>query len=216
MQNNIVSLDSGFEICSSGNRETLVVLFHGYGSSGEDMIHLSVYMRQWLPSVHWYAPNGIEKHLEFGYQWFDYRGTDQSDIDRANSDLDNVYLNVKKLIEDKIAKLSMTWQNVVLIGFSQGSMMALHFALNLNEKIKGIISFSGACISQNNIVRKFFSPICMIHGQLDEVIKIEYLHSSSVFLKHLGFHVESHEIANLGHSIDMKGLKIASDFILKT
>jgi phospholipase/carboxylesterase len=210
----IVSSDIGFEICNTEDRcNLLVVLLHGYGSSGDDLISLVPYLKADLAGAYWFAPNAIQAMPVFGYQWFDYVG---DDIEKMQSGIANARGTILDLIDKKRNLLGLSNDKVCLIGFSQGGMVAIDLALSVKNPFACAISFSGALIPHKNehLIHKGTS-ICLIHGEEDQVVPFYHLGIAREKLTSLGCKVESHAIAHLAHSIDMKGLQIAKDFLLK-
>jgi phospholipase/carboxylesterase len=172
------------------------------------------YMQEYLPDAHFISLNGLQKYdmSVFGYQWFTFKSRDHKDLER---EVGKSVPAVVDFLTDKIAELSLSFDDVFLVGFSQGTMLATHIATSFDEKLAGIIGFSGTIIPNSNFKGNVKTPICFIYGTDDEVLSVDFLRSSVQTLQQIGFHVESHEIARLGHSIDLNGIKLANNFILK-
>jgi phospholipase/carboxylesterase len=191
--------------------KNLVVMFHGVGSDAQDLINIAPYMQKDLPDTHFISLNGLQKYdmAPFGFQWFSLKNRDTNVM---RSEVDKTIPAVFDFLEKKIIELNLSFEQLFLVGFSQGSMLATSIATSFKQKLAGIIGFSGAVILRN-FTGNNLTPICLIHGLEDEVIKIELMRRSRDHLKQLGFQVESHEIPFLTHSIDMQGIKIATNFI---
>jgi len=195
----------------SGNTKSLMILLHGVGSNGDDLFSLAPYFAQSLTDTHFFSPDGIEScdMVPFGYQWFSFR-------DRSNnaiiSELERVAPIIDAMIEKKQNELSLKSEDVILCGFSQGSMVSMYLALSSAKTYKAIIAFSGALILPK-IVHKTSSPICLIHGMEDEVVPYANMDAAYKQIQDLGMTVEAFARPNLAHSIDIEGLKKAAAFI---
>ncbi|MDX1924152.1 MAG: dienelactone hydrolase family protein [Rickettsiaceae bacterium] len=198
----------------SGNKaKKLVILFHGLASNGEDLLGLVPFFHKGLPDVHFYSPNGVEEFDmgPYGYQWFSLRDREYETVKQ------NVYKSEQKiisLIEKKLLELDLGYEDLTLIGFSQGAMLSLYLAHKLDKKIQSVVAFSGAFYPPE-IVSNKSTPICLIHGMQDEVVSFDSLSQAENILREIGTQVEVHGLDNLGHSIDLRGIEIAQNFIIK-
>lgn len=193
--------------------QKLVVLLHGLGSDGNDLISLVPYIQNFMPACHFISPHGIEAYdmAPFGRQWFSLRDRTHETI--LNLTSDNA-LEATKLITDKQNELSLTNKDTILIGFSQGSMMAVYLTLTADTPYGATIAFSGRLIKPKELANKS-TPICIIHGKDDDVVACE---EAEDLAKYLAEHNILHEkliINNLTHSIDDKGLKFMIKFLQK-
>ncbi len=199
----------------SGNiAKNLVVFLHGLGSNGEDLIGLVPYFNSILPDCHFYSPNGIElcDFSPFGYQWFSLKNRDH---DVLVSEVNRVEPLIIDLIEQKLNELQLTFEDLILIGFSQGTMVSLYITHVLKTKIAATVGFSGAFYPPE-IVNNNQTPICLIHGTEDEVVSFSSMKHSLEHLEKIGVKtIETHAIKNLGHSIDLSGLKYAAEFLIR-
>ena len=185
------------------------VFLHGFGSNSHDLIELSSYFSIEFPNSYFISPNAMEKHSPYGYQWFDLSSRD---INHMQSGITKVRPLVINAIKDKIDELSMLPKDLFLIGFSQGAMVAIDAALHMETSIGGVVSFSGAAIPCKG-AKLGKTPICFIHGEEDEVVTTSQMMKSMKMLKEEGFKVSYHLIPNLSHSIDLKGIEHAIEFI---
>ncbi len=209
----IIASELGFEICNLSDQcTTLVVLLHGYGSSGDDLISLVPYLREGIPYAYWFAPNAIEPMPYSGYQWFDYVG---DEVKKMQLGISHARKAILDLIDKKRELLGLSNSQVCIIGFSQGGMVAIDLALSAKDRFGCSISFAGTLISAEEHCIQKHTPICLIHGEEDQIVPFNQLKISNEKLTALGCKVESHAIAHLAHSIDLKGLQIAKDFLLK-
>ncbi|MGC0371889.1 MAG: hypothetical protein DGJ47_000590 [Rickettsiaceae bacterium] len=195
----------------SGKAKKLVVMLHGVGSDGNDLISLVPFINHDLKDYHFISPNGVEPFdmAPFGYQWFSLQDRSPEAI------LPQVIKNsslVNKVIEDKQNELGLSNNDTILFGFSQGTMLSSYLTLSQNKPYHAMIGFSGRLIPSNgNINTK--TPICLIHGLNDPVVDAE---ESKLFAQYCADHNIKHElkiIPNLSHSIDDSGIKFAINFL---
>ena len=197
---------------SGGKAKKLVVLLHGLGSNGEDLLGLVPYIAPEIKDAHFYSPNGIQKcdMGPFGYQWFSLR---ERDPDFLIQELDESSPIVLDMIENKLNELNLTFDNLILIGFSQGTMLALYLTAISEFKIKSTVGFSGTFLPPREI-KNTQTPILLVHGANDEVVPYSNLSHSKARLESAGItKIQTHSIEGLGHSIDLEGLKVATKFI---
>lgn len=194
----------------SGEVKKLMILLHGIGSDGNDLIELVPYFQREIQDMHAISPNAIEDYdsAPFGFQWFSLRSREESimlkEIERANNTL-------KDYINKQLDRFKLTPQDLILAGFSQGGMLALHHALMRKEQLFAAICFSGALIIDETKIQNKDTPIIMVHGKYDNVVDVNYMQLSVQKLQSLGVKVKSHIVENLRHSIDLE----AVNFVLK-
>ena len=189
----------------------LVVLLHGIGSDGHDLIGLVPYIKNDLPNCHFIAPNGIEPYdmAPYGRQWFSLQ--DHSPHIMVKLIANNV-AKLGDIIKQKQKGLNLTNKDTIIIGFSQGTMIGLYLTLVQKEPFFCTIGFSGALIPPMEVNNKF-TPICLIHGELDEVVRVSEMYNALNYLSELHIDRSGHKLTSLAHSIDGRGLEIAINFI---
>lgn len=200
----------------SGNKPGQLVLFlHGYGSNGENMISLAHEFAKTLPNAHFISPNapqGFDEPFYDGYQWFSLKSYDPQiiypQIISANNFLDN-------FIAQHLERLELSYEKLIIVGFSQGSMMAMYNSLRSRKKIAGVISYSGKLILPTVLSDKINSKpsICLIHGTADQVVPYHNMVEAEKILKELQIPYEAHTIEDLEHHIDFRGIAFARKFI---
>ena len=199
------------------NPEMLIIFLHGWGSNGEDLIQLAPLFSNYFPKAHFISPNGPEdcpQNPFGGKQWFGLNINNDGSINRDDMPqkvitASNHVINFLNFWQDK---LSINSNNTYLIGFSQGSMVALE--TGSKNKIGGLLCYSGSFIN-NNYPLTQEHKIMLIHGELDETIPIKSMQKAKTELIKLGADVSSHNCKNLGHSINEEGIKIGIEFIKK-
>lgn len=193
----------------------LVVLLHGYGADGNDLISLGRYWQDLLPDALFASPNAPDPCAEnpLGYQWFPL------DLDRTVSRVTGAPRARKVIIDfliDLWAQTGLSARNTLLAGFSQGAMMALNVGLSLDEAPMGIVSFSGALIPPERLEQGHLPkpPVCLIHGDLDQVIDLRLSQEAFVTLQAHGYDASYHVSSGMAHGIAPDGLEFATNFIL--
>lgn len=201
---------------SGGPPTSLVVLLHGYGSNGEDLIGLTPFWRDALPDTLFVAPNApqICPGAPDGYQWWAL--TSLSPEARAAGVRQSAPI-LNSFIDDLLARYGLAEDRLVLIGFSQGTMMALHVGPRRAGAIAGIIGYSGMLADPDALARELCNrpPVLLVHGDADDVLPVSSLSKAQTALADLGFSVSSHVSPRLGHGIDEAGIRLGQAFLLR-
>jgi len=201
---------------SGGPPKSLVVLLHGYGSNGEDLIGLTPFWRDAMPDTLFVAPNApqICPGAPDGYQWWAL--TSLSPEARAAGVRQSAPI-LNAFLDDLLARFGLAEDRLVLIGFSQGTMMALHVGPRRAGAIAGIIGFSGMLADPEALAEDVRSkpPVLLIHGDADDVLPVSSLVRARQALETLGFDVSSHVSPGLGHGIDEAGIGLGLDFLVR-
>lgn len=196
--------------------KNLVVFLHGYGSNGQDLITLAPFMQQELPDTEFLAPNAPDRWqgmaMSRGYQWFELGLMDPGHIlngMRHSLPILNTYL------DEELKERGLTDKNLALVGFSQGTMMALQVGLTRPKACAGVLGYSGAYYPDplNKTIHK--PPVMLIHGDADMVLSLEYFNNAIESLQSQGIEPETHIRPHLGHGIDPLGLKLGTEFLKK-
>jgi phospholipase/carboxylesterase len=193
---------------------SLVILLHGYGSNGEDLIGLAPHWQGLLPTTAFVSPNAPQPcpGAPGGYQWWALHGGG----DRA-AGANQAAPILNAFIDAELARYGLTETELALVGFSQGTMMALHVGPRRPRQIAGIVGYSGMLADPMGLAAPGIShpPILLIHGDADPMIPIAAFHRARDALVRDGFTVESHVSAGLGHSIDLAGLQLGGQFLAR-
>lgn len=200
----------------SGHAKKLVMFLHGVGSSGDDLISLAPYLQNEFPDIYFASPHGVEdyEYAPNARQWFSLNDRELVVLQR---ELTRVSPSVLAIIENKMKSLDLTWQDVILVGFSQGAMLALYLTLMQSQRFNAVVAFSGSLIAPS-ILPEYLNktPVCLIHGTKDEVVLHENMLIAKKKLDSLNFEVDSHSLDDIGHTIDAKGLELLVNFIKKS
>ena len=194
----------------------LVVLLHGYGADGEDLIGLAPVLAPLMPDVVFHAPNAPYpcEGNPFGYQWFGISRLDPATTAagvRAAAPIADGFL------DETMAKYGFDESKTVLVGFSQGTMMALHVGLRRRKQLAGIVGFSGMLAAPESLRAEMKSrpPVLLTHGDSDELIPFQFTERAAEILGQYGLQVVRHIAPGVGHGIDESSLAYATRFILE-
>jgi len=200
---------------SGGPATSLVILLHGYGSNGDDLIGLAPYWRGALPGTAFVAPNAPEicPGAPDGYQWWGISGLDRA-ARAAGAAAAAPALDA--FVDAELAAHGLTEASLALVGFSQGTMMALHVGPRRAIPLAGIVGFSGMVADEAALAAApTRPPVLLVHGDADPMIPIGAFHAADAALRAAGFSVESHVSPGLGHSIDLPGLNLGGAFLAR-
>jgi phospholipase/carboxylesterase len=201
---------------SGRDPQSMVVLLHGYGSNGDDLIGLAPYWRQSLPDTVFLAPNAPEicPGAPGGYQWWSL--TDMGRESRATGVRQAAPL-VNAFIDMHRAAYDLPNRKVALVGFSQGTMMALHVAPRRPEVLAGVVGYSGMLADAEALQAevKTRPHLLLVHGDADPMVPFAAMGQAEAAFRGLGFEVEAQASPGLGHSIDEMGLRLGGAFLAR-
>jgi len=197
-----------------GEAKQLIVMLHGYGADGEDLIGLAPYLGQVMPDAAFVAPNAPFPCAmsAFGFQWFDVWDADSTrrleGARLANSILQPFY-------DVQLEAHNVPPQELYILGFSQGTMMALHSGLRRPVAPRAIVGFAGRLMAAHLLAEEMTCkpPVMLAHGKDDDVVPVESLEQANRALRAAGVEVECHVIQGLGHGIDETGVLHAAQFL---
>lgn len=198
----------------SGNApRQIVLLLHGFGSSGSDMISLAPTWQQALPDALFLAPHAPQRcAFGAGYQWWGLSELSPQALARGAREAAPA---IDRFIDRKLAQYDLTDADLAIVGFSQGTMMALHVGLRRQAQVAAVVGYSGMLTGAAELRAELVSkpPVLLVHGSQDPVVPVAALHAAERELKQLGIEVTTHVSANLGHSVDPMGIKLGCDFV---
>jgi phospholipase/carboxylesterase len=202
---------------AGGKPGHLVVLLHGYGADGNDLIGLAPVLAPLMPDTVFHAPNAPYpcEGNPMGYQWFGItRGFDPA-ARLAGARAAAPF--VETFLDDTLAKYGLSEAETALVGFSQGTLMSLHVGLRRAKPLAGIVGFSGALAGPDILKDEIRSrpPVLLVHGDSDEMLPATLSQQAGEALRANNVEVGVHIVPGLGHGIEQTGLSLAAGFLLQ-
>lgn len=192
----------------------IVLLLHGFGSSGTDMISLAPQWQEALPDTLFLAPHAPQRcgMMGAGYQWWGLSGFAPSALAAGAA---SAAPAIDAFIDRKLAQYGLAEADLALVGFSQGTMMALHIGLRRPRAVAAVVGYSGMLAGTMGLASEDLAkpPVLLVHGTADPVVPIAALHMSESELKRLGVEVTTHISYGVTHSVDPVGLRLGRDFV---
>jgi len=194
--------------------EKLIVLVHGYGADGNDLIGLSGPWAQAMPSVAFVAPHGPDPcgMSPMGRQWFPL--TNMGAEERRDG-VRHAAPILDAFIDKELERYGLSDEQLALVGFSQGTMLSLHVGLRRAQPPAAIIGYSGMLTGtgylEDEVTVK--PPILLVHGSHDDVISVSALEHASKALQGVGIDVHSHISEGVGHGVAPDGMELGASFL---
>ncbi len=193
----------------------LVLLLHGYGANGDDLIGLAPHLAQVLPEAVFVSPNApypCRQNPFGGFQWFDVwqgEGADRLTQVRSAAEIVNAF------IDSELARLGLSDERLALLGFSQGTMLSLHVGLRRANEPAGILGYSGRLESPELLEEEITArpPVMLIHGDQDPLLPVELMGQAAARLSECGVSVDTHVCPGVGHGIDADGVRLGGEFL---
>jgi phospholipase/carboxylesterase len=199
---------------SGGKPRRLVILLHGLGADGNDLIGLAPYWARLLPDTEFLSPNAPFPcdTAAYGYQWFSSQDRSPEAVlggVRAAAPILDAF------IDEALEKRGLGSCDLALVGFSQGTMMSLFVGLRRVEPIAGIVGFSGRLLAPELLATELRSrpPVLLVHGTEDPLVPYSSLAAAEATLKAAGVPVATVTSVGIGHSIDDQGLRRGGLFL---
>jgi phospholipase/carboxylesterase len=193
----------------------IVLLLHGFGSSGADLISFVPHWQQALPDALFLAPHAPQRCVfGSGYQWWPLNGFSPQALAAGAS---NAAAAVDALIDRKLEQYGLTEAQIAVVGFSQGTMMALHVGLRRKQALAGIVGYSGMLTGGRDLAHQIVTkpPVLLVHGSADRVVPVAALHDAEATLRRVGVEVTTHVSPGVGHTVDPVGLTMGVDFVAR-
>jgi len=212
----VVKLDGPRLPAASGKANSLVVFLHGYGADGNDLIDLGREWQKLLPNTAFVSPHAPEAcgMSPMGRQWFALSMRDPTErwrgVNHAQPELD-------AFLDEELQRHNLAPNRLALVGFSQGTMMALHVGLRRKISPAAIVGFSGYLAGADHLNEATGKPpVLLIHGDQDQVLPIDSLFMAFDALGKAEIPCQWHISFGVGHGIDGEGLKHGGLFLAQS
>ena len=203
----------------SGEAKSLVILLHGYGADGNDLIGLAGPMASALADTEFVSPNAPEPcaAAPSGRQWFPITYIDGSSEEEMLAGMERAVVALDEFITAEIERTGLTADKVALMGFSQGTMMSLHVGPRREEQLACIVGFSGRLLEPERLSGEIRTkpPVLLIHGDADAVVPFDSMQQAGEGLAAAGIDVSGFPRPGLGHGIDERGMVAAAQFLMQ-
>lgn len=198
-----------------GEPRQLVVLLHGWGADGNDLIGLAPALQGALPHARFASPNAPDAcdQNPMGRQWYSF-------MDERPAILKKGYERAAGLIDAyldaELERLGLDDSRLALVGFSQGAMMAVYVALRRARPVAGVVGFSGMMIDEENAAAELRSrpPILLAHGDADPVVPFASMQHAVGVLASLEVPAQWHTSPGVGHGIAPDALEAGASFLV--
>ncbi len=204
-----------------GAAKRLVVFLHGYGADGNDLIEIGRAWQQLLPDTAFVSPHAPEPcaGAPMGRQWFALTFRDPDERWRG---VNAAAPTLNQFLDAELGRRKLPPSALALVGFSQGTMMALHVGLRRPTPPAAIVGYSGLFVLPNNAAPEVVAgeiksrpPVLLIHGDQDELIPVQALFHATQALAALEVPTEWHISPGIGHGIDQEGLRHGGEFLAR-
>jgi len=203
-----------FGPAARGKARRLVILLHGYGADGNDLLGLAPRWARLLPEAEFLAPHAPFpcEAAPFGRQWFGFEERSEAMI-LAETQAAAAILDA--FIDAELARRGLAEDSLALVGFSQGTMMALHVAPRRSRAVAAVVGYSGMLIAPQLLAAEVKSkpPVLLVHGTADPVVPFASLAGAKAGLEAVGIAVTPETRPGVAHAIDEEGLMLGGDFI---
>lgn len=200
-----------------GKPDALVVLLHGYGSNGADLIGLAPEWQKALPGAAFVSPNAVEPlpGMPGAYQWFPISQLDPGLMElgaRAAAP------SIDRFLDRELERYGLDESRLALVGFSQGTMMALHVGLRRRSTPAAILGYSGVLVGAESLKAemKVKPPVLLVHGSEDPRIPISAMFQSAAGLAEVGHGAQWHVSFGVPHAIGPDGIKLGGEFMAQS
>jgi phospholipase/carboxylesterase len=209
-----------FGPAAGGRPRQIVVLLHGWGADGNDLIGLAPMLAATLPHALFLSPHAPFPHEHGGLrQWYSL-GDMRPDGDLADARMiprvEAVRPILDAFLDGELAKAGLGGAALALVGFSQGTMVSLYCGPRRTPASgpAAIVGFSGRMVGAATLdAASNKPPVLLIHGEWDDVLPAESSRRALADLEAAGFKARLVVRPRLGHGIDEAGIDAAARFL---
>lgn len=197
-----------------GKPQQLVILLHGLGADGNDLIGLAPYWAPLLPEAEFLSPDAPFPcdMAPYGRQWFSVQ--DQTPAARL-AGVRAAAPILDAFIDEALAERGLDDGRLALVGFSQGTMMSLFVGPRRPRPPAAILGYSGRLIAPELLAGELRSRprTLLVHGTEDPLVPYAELAAAAAALEAAGLPIETVTCPGIGHSIDEEGLRRGGLFL---
>ncbi|MFY0255478.1 alpha/beta hydrolase [Chitinophaga sp. 30R24] len=197
-----------------GAPKGLVILLHGFGGNGEHMIALGKNLQSYFPDLVFAAPNGPITLQPSSHAWIrlSIPITDQMLQDGAVQVMPSLLEYIQQLQQ----KFQLSNNQVVLLGFSQGAIMALQVGVYSTAAPAGVVALAGflpALAFKEKVIST--PPVFLISGEEDTKVTPQMVTQTAVGLQQAGLAPQQHLVPAMGHAIDQQAFALVVNILKK-
>jgi phospholipase/carboxylesterase len=196
---------------SGGRARKLVVLLHGLGADGYDLIDLAPGWGQAVPEAAFVAPHAPEPCdiAPYGRQWFSVGDRTPARM-RAGAEVAAGHLHA--FLDGEAARLDIGADGIAIMGFSQGAMMALFTGLRRAPPPAVLLAYAGRLLGAETLAADLRArpPVLLVHGEEDEIVPAAASREAESALTAAGVNVEAVFRPGLGHGLDEAGMALGA------
>ena len=202
----------------SGEIRSAVVFLHGYGANAADLIGLADPLGEHMPDTLFIAPDAPEECAgsPMGFQWFPIPWIDGSSEEESRQGMLRAVDDLNAFLDGVMVDEDLLPEQVIVFGFSQGTMMALHVLPRREDPVAGLVACSGRLLEPELLIDEVVCrpPVLLIHGDMDEVVPPQAMGQAAEGLQAAGWkEVYGHVMKGTGHGIAPDGLSVALAFM---
>ena len=212
------ALNAGRKDAFSGETRSCVIFLHGYGANGADLLGLADPLAEHLPDTMFLSPDAPEDCAgsPMGFQWFPIPWIDGSSEEESRDGMIGAIADLNAFLDGVMVDEDLLPEQVIVLGFSQGTMMALHVLPRREDSIAGIVAISGRLLEPESLKDEVqcMPPILLIHGDQDDVVPPISMPQAAEALEVAGWkEVYAHIMPDTAHGIAPDGLQVALAFM---
>jgi phospholipase/carboxylesterase len=208
-----VTLNALRREAASGKAEWLVVFLHGYGSTGADLMSFADYWQASMPDVAFVAPDGPTATKDGGFQWIGKRPAGDP---KLYDDASDAAPQLHAFLDAELARANLDASRLALVGFSQGTVMALHLGLRRAVAPAALLGYSGGLVGADRLAAEMTSkpPVMLVHGEQDELAPLYGMMMSVKAMSEAGIVCQGVPLPDLGHAVNADALIYGARFLL--
>lgn len=189
----------------------LIIAIHGRGADATDLAGLAPELDG--HAYRWVLPQGPRPvpiaPTMMGWAWYDL-GADQGGTATASRDV------LATFIDATVARLAVPRERTLLMGFSQGAVMALYVGLTSPDPFAGLVAMSGYLQSSEELrallPERRDRKILLVHGTEDDTLPVERGRHARTALEAAGLTPQYAEF-EMGHQITPESFAVVRDFV---